>query len=645
LCPGAANVVALLHRSLSQKSQYPETLLTVDNLVQELGLELAAGADRAENAVRWVHISEEDDPTPWLNGGELLLTTGATLRTAASQRRFLARLAEHDLAGLGFGVVDAAGRPPRALVEEADKLGFPLFEVPPSMPFQTVTKAAMVRLVNDRYDVLRRGVAVQQWLGHLALEERGLDGIAAAISAAVGGSVLIAGAGGRPIARHDPTGAVDAEIIAALGVELAAREEARPFILAHPALPAGAYARPVLSPRGTRAQAWIVVATDDGRLDELVRLVVQQAVAIVGLELMHRNVASDTERRLTASLVGDAFAGRTDPADLGRRLAAFGIAGEVAVATFTAAGPAAERALKSALAAIDVAAAVSTQEVDGRELLCAIAEVGERDPIEVADEARLRLSEEAGPGPDTAEVLAGVSRARPAADLWRTFQEASWALGTVEHKRGLGEETGPVGSWHDLGVESLLLSVGDEDVLHLYCDRLLGPVLASDSVYSAELLRSLELFILHNGQWERAARELHCHRHTLRYRMRKVEEMTGRDLSKATDRIEFWLALRARELAARSAPRPGRAPLPAPAARPGRAPLPASEGGERPAAGGGRVDRAPVGGDGDPVGPAQGGAGGAAARGPSRRDAPGDPQRAGSGPQVDDRVGLLGGQV
>ena len=47
---------------------------------------------------------------------------------------------------------------------------------------------------------------------------------------------------------------------------------------------------------------------------------------------------------------------------------------------------------------------------------------------------------------------------------------------------------------------------------------------------------------------ERAARELYCHRHTLRYRIRRVEQLTGRDLSSARDRIEFWLALRAREL-------------------------------------------------------------------------------------------------
>ena len=66
--------------------------------------------------------------------------------------------------------------------------------------------------------------------------------------------------------------------------------------------------------------------------------------------------------------------------------------------------------------------------------------------------------------------------------------------------------------------------------------------------YGGELLRSLEAFIEQNGQWERAAREVYCHRHTLRYRMRKVEELTGRDLSRAHDRIEFWLALRAREL-------------------------------------------------------------------------------------------------
>ncbi|HEV7805304.1 MAG TPA: helix-turn-helix domain-containing protein [Solirubrobacteraceae bacterium] len=49
--------------------------------------------------------------------------------------------------------------------------------------------------------------------------------------------------------------------------------------------------------------------------------------------------------------------------------------------------------------------------------------------------------------------------------------------------------------------------------------------------------------------WERDAEQALCHRHTLRYRIRRVEQLSGRDLPNPRDRIEFWLAPRARELA------------------------------------------------------------------------------------------------
>jgi len=62
--------------------------------------------------------------------------------------------------------------------------------------------------------------------------------------------------------------------------------------------------------------------------------------------------------------------------------------------------------------------------------------------------------------------------------------------------------------------------------------------------------RSLQAFLERNARWEAAAAELFVHRHTLRYRMRKVEELTGRDLTSARDRMELFLALRARDLLA-----------------------------------------------------------------------------------------------
>ena len=105
-----------------------------------------------------------------------------------------------------------------------------------------------------------------------------------------------------------------------------------------------------------------------------------------------------------------------------------------------------------------------------------------------------------------------------------------------------------VASHRDLGAFTLLLALQDDDALRLYSDGLLEPIERTEGEYGGELLRSLEAFIENNGNWERAARQLYCHRHTLRYRIRKIEELTGRDLGRATDRIELWLALRAREL-------------------------------------------------------------------------------------------------
>jgi purine catabolism regulator len=109
-------------------------------------------------------------------------------------------------------------------------------------------------------------------------------------------------------------------------------------------------------------------------------------------------------------------------------------------------------------------------------------------------------------------------------------------------------EAPDVASHDDLGAFTLLLALQDDDALRAYSDGLLEPIERTEGEYGGELLRSLEAFIENNGNWERAARRLYCHRHTLRYRIRKVEELTGRDLGRATDRIELWLALRAREL-------------------------------------------------------------------------------------------------
>jgi purine catabolism regulator len=518
-------------------------MLTVQSLLDELDLELATGAEAAGAPVRWVHISELQDPTPWLSGGELMLTTGIPLDTATKQRSFVRLLADRNLAGLGVGTGFSHRKLPKALEDEARKRDFPLFEVPYSVPFIAITEKAFARLVNEQYEVLQRGIAVQRRLERLVLEERGLEEIAATIASAVGGTVAILDGRGERLAGRGFRRQLSADAIAAIRKEaLAHAADGHPFVPAHASVAGRALAQPVVSPGGGPPQAWVVIVRDSGGLGDFERLILQQAVAVVALELMRRRVARETERRLAGDVLAGALGGRMEPTELRRRLEPFGIGEAAAVLVFDLDHlDGTTGALERALAADACPAVVAPHATGGRELLCAVIDAVDRDPIDVAAEARRALA------PDGRTVRAAASRPAPPERLRHSFHEARCALEATAFGNGAAPE---VASWRDLGAFTLLLSIQDDEALGLYCDSVLGPIEQGDDDYGGELLRSLEAFIEQNGQWEKAARQVYCHRHTLRYRMRKVEELTGRDLSRAHDRIEFWLALRARELVA-----------------------------------------------------------------------------------------------
>src|SRR3954447_13056730 len=160
-------------------------------MVDGTGVRVLAGERGLDRAVRWVHISELPDPTPWLSGGEVLLTTGMPLDTAKRQREFVARLADHQLAGLGVGTGFAHETVPEALVDAARERDFPVFEVPYEVPFIAITEKAFTRLVNEQYAVLQRSIAAHERLERIVLSERGLEAVVAALSTLIGGAAMV----------------------------------------------------------------------------------------------------------------------------------------------------------------------------------------------------------------------------------------------------------------------------------------------------------------------------------------------------------------------------------------------------------------------------------------------------------------------
>src|SRR5208337_997760 len=127
------------------------------------------------------------------------------------------------------------------------------------------------------------------------------------------------------------------------------------------------------------------------------------------------------------------------------------------------------------------------------------------DSIELARKVRGELTQRFG------AVRAAASRAAPTHSLRLSFHEARCALEAVRLRNGDAPE---VASYQDLGAFQLLLSLQDEDALSSYCRSVLGPIEQGEGDYGEELVRSLDVFIEHNGHWEKAASALFCHRHT-----------------------------------------------------------------------------------------------------------------------------------
>src|SRR3954466_3000555 len=200
-------------------------MLTVREVLGDLDVQVLAGEANLDVPVRWVHISELRDPTPWLSGGELLLTTGMALDTPAAHREFVATLADHGLAGVGVGTGFKHASVPDALVEAARERSFPVLATPYELPFIALTEQAFTRLVNEQYALLQRSIAAQERLQRIVLSERGLDAIVGALTTLIGGTAIVYDGRGERQAMRGFRRELDAEVVDALGVEL--RERAR----------------------------------------------------------------------------------------------------------------------------------------------------------------------------------------------------------------------------------------------------------------------------------------------------------------------------------------------------------------------------------------------------------------------------------
>ncbi|WP_035794022.1 PucR family transcriptional regulator [Kitasatospora mediocidica] len=549
-----------------------------------LHLTVLAGADHLERPVRWVHTSELDDPTPFLEGGELLLTTGIKLgRSAKNLQAYVHRLADAGVVGLGLGVGLSHAEVPQPLVDAAAQRGLPLLRVPEPTPFIAISKVVSAALAAEQYEAVTTSFEAQEELTRAALGQNGTAAVVRKLAARLGGWAAL----------YDSSGA-----LSVVAPDWAARRAARlasevDRLRRRPA-PASAALQGrspgfdtadedfvVVQSLGAdrRARGFLAVGTED-RITPTERYVLNAAVALLTLTLERSRELRHAEERMGAALLRLVLAGQVATA----RQVATGLFGGLPEGTIRVlvAGPATgggDRADKS-----DKGDKVGERN-DQDALLHDLTELAERaeqaggrggEKLLVARESVAKEGRDGKDGKDGKEkdgkdgaapverlvllavdggavhraclgaveehegLALGISAPAPIDEAGAAFAQAERALAVALRggRRSVGHE--------EVGAGSLLPLLG-EDAVTAFAEGLLRPLRDHDRTARGDLVASLRAWLSRHGQWDAAAADLGVHRHTLRYRMRRVEELLGRSLDDTDVRMELWLALRSGE--------------------------------------------------------------------------------------------------
>jgi purine catabolism regulator len=529
-----------------QKAVYLHSVLSLAALLADPALQLRLlepgppGALEAEAV--WVHNTELPDPSPYMRDRELVLTNGLWLDTT-DPGTFVTNVARAGVAGIVFGLRAERTSTPQSLVEACRLADVPLAEISVDVPFTEITRAAAASYTEQRQRAL------------VGMVQRG-NALAAALAHGAGASGVL------DVLRRDhdlPLAVVDrmGRLLAASGGELAESERraVADALAAHPPpLEARLADRDAaLFPVGAvgAADAALLCLAPLAALGPAERAALDQAARYLSLEVARQQAVQAIEMRFASELLDMVLSGPQRAAEVPGRLRAFGVdpTGALAVCAlaFGSPGPGSRAAADDA-PTLPGMAEVITEHFLTAGLPAAVAG-GSQDVVAVLP-WRGMIPELSGMATHLAEavsrrfggrpVVVGLDEPAEGAAGLRSPLVRSREACRVLRRRGHG-----VAAFADLGTYRLLLDLQDGERLKGFADSVLGPLRAHDRSRGGELETTLRAFLDHDGQWNATAAALFVHVNTLRNRLARVAELTGRDVARTADRVDLFLALEA----------------------------------------------------------------------------------------------------
>ncbi|AXI76915.1 PucR family transcriptional regulator [Peterkaempfera bronchialis] len=508
-------------------------------------LRLLAAEEELDRQVTGVMTTDLHDPGRYLHGGELVLTGMLWRAAPEDSERFVRVIAAAGAVALAAGEAEV-GPVPQDLVAACRRHRMPLFAVPEDTAFAAVAEYVGRQVSADRAADLAALVERHRLLVS-ATGGSGLDAVLDLLGGDLDLDCWVLTPTGRVVAGPaDRLPPADRERLVRTHLTAGRRRSAPPHHARLHGRPYSLLPAPADPAAETPLADWLLaVAGDVTEWTGKRRQLADSLARLVAAERTRRDQGRALRRRLAGEL-----------AALLRRDAG---SAEVARALYAAeamSGPGPQRPPAAWL----VLAAESTGLPDG-----ALRAALEEALTGLADQALV-----AGAGPAAVAVLPAPQDGDPAGTLRALLGPLEAGLGaqgriTVGVSAPAAQPDALRGAWEEarharriaaartgricvagpeeLASHVLLLAAVPDEVRRAFRSRLLDPVVRYDLAHQADLVRTLEAFLHADGSWTRCAAALHVHVNTLRYRIGRIEELTGRDLSRLADRVDFYLAL------------------------------------------------------------------------------------------------------
>lgn len=488
------------------------------------GTSVLAGASGLDRRVSGVNVMEVPDIEAYIAPGDLLLTTAYAVRDRPERLvDLLSTFAARGLGALAIAPLRYLGRLPDHLVEEADRLRFPVLVLPDGTSFNQVIGGVLAVVLSEYGAEPGRAEALRERLTGVALAGGGLEEIARTLAGALDREVLILDDGGESLGHAQPLGGRDTVATAQPPLNLV--ECPNPWIF------------PITVASTTRGRI-LIGGESEPSLGQ--RRLIRQACFAAGMHIAQALAGIELDRRLRVLLLEELVS--RDSFDEPRlrqhsRLFGWDLAGERVVLLAHCSSELTDGVVcMTAVAALPHGSfawsrghqVVALVAMSANTAALALNQLAERWRTALIDAGAARVT-----------VAVGSPAAGPA--------QLAASHGTAQEALRIATQTDrPTVRFDDLDLERLLLAIPPA-LLAEYVERKIGNLAWHDAHDGSDLCATLEAY-LGLGNAAEAARKLFIHYNTMKHRLTRIAELTAVDLHDPRSRLALALALQIRTL-------------------------------------------------------------------------------------------------